>query len=53
VLSPIAFAAHGTEKENKIRATVDLIDESKIDEARAKLAEIFKEAEDRQKGKKG
>lgn len=52
VLSPIAFAAHGTEKENKIRATVDLIDEKKPDEARAKLAEIFKEAKDARDGKK-
>jgi tetratricopeptide (TPR) repeat protein len=52
VLSPIAFAAHGTEKENKIRATVDLIDAKKPDEARAKLAEIFKEAKDARDGKK-
>lgn len=52
VLSPIAFSAHGTEKENKIRATVDLIDEKKPDEARAKLAEIFQEAKDARDGKK-
>lgn len=52
VLSPIAFNAHGDDDENKLRATVDLIDEGKLDEARAKLAEQFKEAEDAAEGKK-
>jgi hypothetical protein len=52
VLSPIAFNAHGDDDENKLRATVELIDEDKLDEARAKLAEQFKEAEDAAEGKK-
>lgn len=52
VLSPIAFNAHGNDDENKIRATVELIDADKLDEARAKMAEIFQEAEDRENGKK-
>lgn len=52
VLSPIAFSAHGDDKENKILATVEFIDQDKLDDARKKIAEIFQEQKDEAAGKK-
>ncbi|NIJ39136.1 tetratricopeptide (TPR) repeat protein [Sphingopyxis panaciterrae] len=52
VLSPIAFDAHAGDKENKILATVEFIDQDKINEARGKIAEIFQDQKDAAAGKK-
>lgn len=52
VLSPIAYSAHGSDKENKILATVEFIEQDKLDDARAKIAEIFQEQKDEAAGKK-
>lgn len=53
VLGPIAFGSHASDEENPLQAIVALIDENKLDEARAKMAEIFKKREDARDGKKG
>ncbi|MBL0915813.1 MAG: hypothetical protein IBJ13_09950 [Sphingopyxis sp.] len=51
VLGPIAFGSHASDEENPLQAIVTLIDEKKLDEARAKMAEIFKKAKDARGGK--
>lgn len=53
VLGPIAFGSHASDEENPLQTVVTLIDEKKLDEARAKMAEIFKKREDARNGKKG
>ncbi len=52
VLAQIAFSAHRSSKENKPATIIELIDGDKITEARAKMAEIFQENEDKWQGKK-
>lgn len=52
VLSPIAFDAHAGDKENKILATVEFIEQDKLDDARTKIAEIFQDQKDEAAGKK-
>lgn len=51
VLAPIAFGSHSSDEENPLQAIMALIDEKKLDEARAKMAEIFKKAKDARDGK--
>lgn len=46
VLGPVTYQFHGDQKENKLRAVVDLIQANKVPEARAKLEEILKKAEE-------
>lgn len=46
VLAPVTYQFHGDQKENKLRAVVDLIQADKVPEARAKLEEILKKAEE-------
>jgi tetratricopeptide (TPR) repeat protein len=46
VLAPIAFRFHGNQKTNKLRSVIDLIEAKKVPEARAKLEEILKKAEE-------
>jgi hypothetical protein len=46
VLLPIAYSFHGNdEQKNKVRPVIGLIDASKLSEARAKIDEIFRDAE--------
>jgi tetratricopeptide (TPR) repeat protein len=49
VLGPITYGFHGDQKHNKLRPVVDLIKAGKVPEARAKLDELFKEAEEEEK----
>jgi tetratricopeptide (TPR) repeat protein len=49
VLAPIAYRFHGDQKDNKLRPVIDLIQADKVPEARAKLEEIFKKAEEDEK----
>lgn len=49
VLAPIAYSFHGNQKDNKVRPVIDLIKEGKVPEARAKLEEMFKKAEEDEK----
>jgi len=51
VLSPVAFGSHSGDKENPLQAVIAAIDAKKLDEARAKMAEIFKKAKDARDGK--
>jgi len=51
VLAPIAFGSHSSGEENLLQAIVALIDANKLDEARVKMAEIFKKAKDERDGK--
>ena len=53
VLGPIAFGSHAGDEENPLHTVVTLIDENKLDEARVKMAEIFKKMKDARDGKKG
>ncbi|MDO9369978.1 MAG: hypothetical protein Q7T68_15535 [Sphingopyxis sp.] len=53
VLAPIAFGSHSGDEENPLQAVVALIDGNKLDEARTKMADIFKKAKDARDGKKG
>lgn len=50
VLSPIAFGAHAQDEENPLQAVIAAIDAKKLDDARAKMAEIFKKAKDARNG---
>jgi tetratricopeptide (TPR) repeat protein len=55
ILAPLAYSGHddGSKKDGpSIGDIVDLIDAGKLDEARAKMAEIFKKAKDEADGKK-
>jgi tetratricopeptide (TPR) repeat protein len=45
VLAPIVYQFHGDQKDNKLRAVMDLIRANKVPEARAKLDEIINKAE--------
>src|SRR3546814_7017137 len=47
VIAPIAFHGHEGREENLLLAVVKAIDDGKLDEARAKMAEIFEKMEDR------
>lgn len=49
VLAPIAYNFHGNQKNNKVRPILDLIAAGKLPEARAKLDEIFRKAEEETK----
>lgn len=51
VLAPITFGSHRGDKENPLQAIVAAIDENDLDTARAKMAEVFKEADDERGGK--
>lgn len=53
VLAPIVFGSHSRDKENPLQVIVAAIDDGKLDEARAKMAEIFKKDKDARDGKKG
>ncbi len=46
VIAPIAFRGHEGEKENLPLEVVKAIDDGNLDDARAKMAQIFKKAED-------
>jgi tetratricopeptide (TPR) repeat protein len=46
VIAPIAFQAHAGKEENLLLAVVKAIDDKKLDEARTKMAEIFKKMEE-------
>ena len=46
VIAPIAFQGHEGKEENLLLAVVKAIDDGKLDEARAKMAEIFKKMEE-------
>ncbi len=49
VLGPVTYNFHGDQKENKLRPVMDLIRANKVPEARAKLDEVIKKAEDEAK----
>jgi tetratricopeptide (TPR) repeat protein len=51
VLAPIAFGSHSSDEENPLQAVIAAIDAKNMDEARAKMAEIFKKAKDARDGK--
>ncbi|HEV2078353.1 MAG TPA: hypothetical protein VGR19_00430 [Allosphingosinicella sp.] len=51
VLGPIAYRHHGEEGDNKLRTVITLIEANKTAEARAKLEEIFRKAEEDEKKK--
>lgn len=46
VIAPIAFQGHEGKEENLLLAVVKAIDDKKLDEARTKIAEIFKKMND-------
>lgn len=46
VLAPIAYNFHGNQKNNKVRPIIDLIKAGKVPEARTKMEEIFKKADE-------
>ncbi|SNS71169.1 hypothetical protein [Sphingopyxis indica] len=50
VIAPIAFQAHAGKEENLLLAVVKAIDEGKLDEARTKMAEIFRKAKEEEEG---
>ena len=51
VLAPIAFGSHSSDEENPLQAVIAAIDAKNLDEARIKMAEIFKKAKDARDGR--
>jgi tetratricopeptide (TPR) repeat protein len=51
VLAPIAFGSHSSDEENPLQAVIAAIDAKNMDEARVKMAAIFRKAKDARDGK--
>lgn len=51
VLAPIAFGSHSSDEENPLQAVIAAIDAKNLDEARTKMAEIYKKMKDARDGK--
>lgn len=49
VLAPIAYGFHADEDDSNLRPVIDLIEANKLSDARAKIEEIFRKAEEKKK----